>query len=442
MDPGTALALLALIKPIAKTIVEAWQDAKYFGGDSRGFDVRFNLSKTSLDHYESILFDKDKLPGIVGRLYDNLSENERQTIFDMLGELYLVLKTYMIARRRYELDNHTDRNSIGLKQNKEERDALLVSTAESKDAQQAHAVSWVRKTWWTVWDKKSVEKVVRDFEKWIKRLGNFMKLIWGPLPFLTSLPRLQQLEKDNDAQQVGLLEDVPLRKLIVAPNDAQINRVKSLETTASSFSASQPQYGIFKEQKVFVEYKSYDVNKIGIINDVASDRIDRLIALLHETKDDRFKVLRCTNYFEETSERRIALVFRLPPGLDGPPSSLLAALSCSSSSRPSLTARMRLAHSLSETLILLHSVNWLHKSIRSETALLLHAGDTLPPREAIPDLGNPRLCGFEYSRPDNDFTSGHPDFEIRRNIYRHPDRWGQPKESFSKIHDIYCKSAF
>ena len=141
MDPGTALALLTLIKPIVKTIVEAWQDAKDFGGDSRGFNVHFNTSKTILDHYEHILFDKDKLPGIAGRLYDNLPESERQTIFDILGELYLVLKTYIIARKRYELDSYTSRLSIDLEQDKEERDARLVSTAESKDAQQAHAVS-------------------------------------------------------------------------------------------------------------------------------------------------------------------------------------------------------------------------------------------------------------------------------------------------------------
>ncbi|KAL8864905.1 MAG: hypothetical protein Q9174_007171 [Haloplaca sp. 1 TL-2023] len=99
---------------------------------------------------------------------------------------------------------------------------------------------------------------------------------------------------------------------------------------------------------------------------------------------------------------------------------------------------MRLARSLAETLLLLHSINWLHKSIRSDTVLLLSEfSPPTTPSSKTPNLDHPRLSGFEYSRLDNDFTAGHPDFELQRNIYRHPQRWDQPKESFSKIHDIY-----
>ena len=187
-----------------------------------------------------------------------------------------------------------------------------------------------------------------------------------------------------------------------------------------------------------MEYKWYEVNKFNVIHEIPSDQISRLIALLHEVKDAHFKVLRCVNYFDETKHRRIGIIFELPPHLNGLPTTLLTALSCSTSSRPSLDARMQLARSLSETLLLMHSVNWLHKSIRSETVLLLNAGTITPARENVPDLENARLSGFEYSRLDNDFTSCNPDFEIQRKIYRHPDRRNQPNESFSKIHDIYA----
>ena len=54
-----------------------------------------------------------------------------------------------------------------------------------------------------------------------------------------------------------------------------------------------------------------------------------------------------------------------------------------------LTAFIRRPHAISpaasETLLLLHSVNWLHNSIRSETVLLLNAGDALPPSETVPN---------------------------------------------------------
>ena len=76
MEPGTALAVLAMIKPTVQTIVNAWQDARHFGGDIRGLAVRFDASKSHLNHYESILFTKDKFPGIDGMLYETLTERE------------------------------------------------------------------------------------------------------------------------------------------------------------------------------------------------------------------------------------------------------------------------------------------------------------------------------------------------------------------------------
>ena len=440
MDPGTALAVLALIKPTAQSILDAWQDARTFGGDIRALSIRFNASNAYLNHCESLLFTKDKLPGIQGTLYEILSEAERRNIFDMLGELYLLLNAYMATSKKYELESTKTASDVDLSQRKDERNAVFLATAISKDEEQAKRVGLVKKTWWTVWEKKGVEKLVRDFEKWIKRLRQLIKLVWGPLPFLSSLSQLQNIEKDQDAKRVGLLDDVPLRKLVVAPMNTQTINVENLKiaTSTLTLSAGYHNYGsLGGASKVFVEYRTYEVNRINMIHDIASNRINRLIALLHEVKDDRFKVLRCINYFDDTLNQTVGIIFELPPQLNGLPSTLLAALSRSSGSRPSLDARMRLARSLSETLLLLHSVNWLHKSIRSETVLFLNADATPTPRETVPDLENPRLSGFEYSRLDNDFTSGLPDLELRRNIYRHPDRWGQPSESFSKIHDIY-----
>lgn len=443
MEPGTALAVLAMIKPTAKTIVDLWQDTTHFGSDIGDLGIRFSASKSSLDHYESILFTKNKFPSISGTLYETLPQNERLTIFDMLGRLRLVLETYVAASKRYQLDRDKTTDEFDSEQKKAERDAMLSTAANARDEEQAKAVGWIRKTWWVVWEKKIVEKLVRDFEKWIKRLRQLMKLVWGPLPFLTTLSHLQNLEKDQDAKQVGLLEDVPLRKLIVAPPDTQTLNVGSLKTSPSAFCLSEDHqnYGSIQGEnaKVIVEYKSYEVNQINVINEIASNRINRLIALLHEVEHARFKVLRCIKYFDETPQRRIGMIFELPPDLNGPPSSLLTALSISTSWRPSLDARLRLARSLCETLLLLHSVNWLHKSIRSETILLLSEASTTgsPPARGPPNLSHPRLSGFEYSRLDNDFTSGHPDYEMQRNIYRHPHRWDQPNESFSKIHDIY-----
>ncbi|KAL8832352.1 MAG: hypothetical protein Q9170_004922 [Blastenia crenularia] len=335
-------------------------------------------------------------------------------------------------------------NEMDLDQTQVERDATLLASAISKDEEQAKVVGWMKKTWWTVLEKKIVEKLVRDFEKWIKRLRQLIELAWSPLPFLTSLSQLQNLEKDHDAEKVGLLNNVPLRKLIVAPADTQTFKVENLRIATSGIFAwpmpMDPNYGYLRSGKgdgVYMEYKSYDVSEANATREVAFNRIHQLIALLHEAKDARFKVLRCVNYFDNWENATIGIVFELPPHLGGRPRSLLDVLSCSASSRPSLDDRMRLARSLAETLILLHSVGWLHKSIRSETVLLLISRTKSPSHDDVPDLQHPRLTGFEYSRLDNEMSFRHSDFELQHNIYRHPDRWNQPNITFSKIHDIY-----
>lgn len=167
----------------------------------------------------------------------------------------------------------------------------------------------MEKTWWTFWEKKGLEKLVRDFEKWIRRLHHLIKLIWGPLPFPNSLSQHQNLEKDEDAKQVGLLQDVPLRKLILAPYDTQYRVIKSLRNTASSFTVSSDHsnYGsIDGFTKVFVEYKTYQTDASNKILDIDASHISQLIASLHEAKDRRFKILRCIQYFDESPRPRVS----------------------------------------------------------------------------------------------------------------------------------------
>ncbi|KAI4270441.1 MAG: hypothetical protein LQ337_006689, partial [Flavoplaca oasis] len=381
-------------------------------------------------HYESILFTKNKFPGVSGMLYETLPDSDRLTTFDMQGELRLVLDTYVAASKRYALntDGSKDEMDIAKDKDKEELEVLVLATARANCEGQAKAVGWMKKTWLAVWEKQIVEKLVRDFEKWIKRLRQLMT----------------HLGSDYDAEEVGLLEDVPLRKLIVAPPNTQTLNVTSLQLSPSAFLPiiAGSNYGtILGSTKVIIEHKTYDINGINIIHEVAANRINQLIAPLHYVNDIRFKVLRCINHFDETPLRRIGMIFELPPGLDGPPTTLFSALSSRASFgsfRPSLNARMRLARALAETVLRLHSINWRHKSIRSETALLLSEATTTssPPRGPL-NLEQPRLSGFKYSRLDNDFTSAKPDFDLQRNIYRHPERWDYPKDSFPKIHDIY-----
>lgn len=85
-----------------------------------------------------------------------------------------------------------------------------------------------------------------------------------------------------------------------------------------------------------------------------------------------------------------------------------------------------------------------HESLRSENILFfpIEASDakSVTTKLSSPqvDYGKPWLLGFEYSRPEADFSLGITDICIARDIYRHPLRQGQPGMMFNKLHDIYA----
>lgn len=82
----------------------------------------------------------------------------------------------------------------------------------------------------------------------------------------------------------------------------------------------------------------------------------------------------------------------------------------------------------------------LHKSFRSDNILLLPHQidkDSHDSNLAV-NYSEPWVLGFELSRPEPYFSAGQSDFEPKRDIYRHPDRQGQPTDVFKKIHDIYA----
>ena len=50
----------------------------------------------------------------------------------------------------------------------------------------------------------------------------------------------------------------------------------------------------------------------------------------------------------------------------------------------------------------------------------------------------PWILGFESSRPEGELSYGPTEIYPERDVYRHPDRQGQVKMQFTKLHDIYA----
>ena len=140
---------------------------------------------------------------------------------------------------------------------------------------------------------------------------------------------------------------------------------------------------------------------------------------------------------------------QIPDDVENSPISLLNAMAERDAFKSTVKHRIQMAHTLAVALYQLHLVGWVHKSLRSENVILFpHApgessqqsvnGECMVERMTKREFIVPWVVGFEYSRvvsADSDLTE---DDGIKRNLYRHPERWNNPSHRFAKIHDIYA----
>ncbi|KAH6604311.1 hypothetical protein Trco_007757 [Trichoderma cornu-damae] len=207
------------------------------------------------------------------------------------------------------------------------------------------------------------------------------------------------------------------------------------------------------EKKVWIEWKDYDMaghpgclSKAEIV-----DRVRKLACLLnHSPKPEAFRTPHCVGFFDKADpgipeddvdvlDRRLGLVFERPGGEDLhdslPPVSLRELLLDNATRKPRVTDRIKLAHALSNCLLYLHAVNWLHKGLRSHNVLFFRT------RAGRIDYGQAYLSGFDFSRPGgSDELTEIPGDVAEHDLYRHPRaqlNQGKSRERSKKSFDIY-----
>ncbi|KAF4777592.1 hypothetical protein HER10_EVM0004241 [Colletotrichum scovillei] len=445
---GLVLGAVALIKPICSTIDNTLTNYSNFGKDADRLRLRFSIQRTRLGSMERVLFEDSKFaPAMPGCLIEHLPKTVCDDILGLLRELYGLLMEYAAVRGQYKVQDRAESLELGdlASMSEEDRVKSLSSSKKESAIAQQKSVGWAKKMLWVAFDKSSTEKLVSEFEAWTERIQNLLEAAWWPSTFFETLERLQKLEKDVDAGSVGLLRGIELRKLVITP-PADISPgsyAKEALLNDLSIMSKLPNFelGNLKGSDgcYLIESKGYTPDSGSAVSAVViRERVIQLAALLHDapSSDPALAVLPCTHYFEDTPGRRFGLLFKLPKPTNpsAPPLTVSNLLDeRSKAGRPSLSARLRLAHRLAACVQRLHTYSWVHKSIRSENILLFpeHAG-----MSAI--LEGARLIGFEYSRQDSDFSDQFGESELKRNIYRHPERWGQPTKRFGKIHDIYA----
>ncbi len=198
--------------------------------------------------------------------------------------------------------------------------------------------------------------------------------------------------------------------------------------------------GSHKKTRVFVEFKSFELKRRATEpSDAVKARVENLARLLAHKDAHKvgFNALHCIAVIKMAApETAFAFAFELPDALfpaTKSPTSLSSAISSRTMQRPTLNERFAMARAVVKTVFQLHSVDWLHKSIRSENVLFGLRGDP-----SAPNYARPLLVGFEFSRLEKDRSTTEQDGRLDRNIYRHPDRQGLPEDRFNSLHDIYA----
>ncbi|PON24747.1 hypothetical protein TGAM01_v206255 [Trichoderma gamsii] len=206
-------------------------------------------------------------------------------------------------------------------------------------------------------------------------------------------------------------------------------------------------------KKVWIEWKDYDnAGNTGCLSKAEIvDRVRKLACLLHHSpKPEAFRTPHCIGFFDKADpdvpdddvdilDRRLGLVFERPDSQDVhdtlPPVSLRELLLDTTVRKPRVTDRIKLAHALSNCLLYLHAVNWLHKGLRSHNILFFKT------KTGHVDYSQVFLSGFDFSRPGgSEEVTEIPGFDAEHDLYRHPraqSNQGKLRERSKKSFDIY-----
>ncbi|OBT69280.1 hypothetical protein VE03_01925 [Pseudogymnoascus sp. 23342-1-I1] len=266
---------------------------------------------------------------------------------------------------------------------------------------------------------------------------------------------------DPSAEKVAM----KIRRSAITFDSDIADRVSRCEATYHANGISQP---------VWIEWKEYEwaPSSTPGPSPLIIDRAQKLAALLHhKPKPAHFRVPHCLGYFdnaeiekepkltsnsgsdseeEEEGEDeddlafRIGFIFEKPAGTDPstPPISLLQLLKDTKHPKPSITDRVALAKALANCTMYLHSVNWLHKGLRSDNIIFFPlTGSSVQQNRATKlDYSKPYLSGFDFARParPGEFTE-QPADNVEFLIYRHPStlNMGPERPAYRKSFDIY-----
>jgi hypothetical protein len=233
--------------------------------------------------------------------------------------------------------------------------------------------------------------------------------------------QVQSVAENPDTKTLGLGTSARMRKLILVSDTASdllisYHKVKNQVTGVGGGSGSLRMAEV-DDNPVLLEYKDYGPDNNGNIPDITVRQVRQLTTLLHSQEDAGFRVLPCRGYTNDRAGSRLGFVYDVPSGALPKPLTLESALNLSSSrsKKPSVTAPLKLAYNLAESLYLLHTVGWVHKNMNSES-IVFFTPEKSSTSSSRSIYEAPWIVGFEYSRQESDFSSNRMEDRIEKNM--------------------------
>ena len=166
-------------------------------------------------------------------------------------------------------------------------------------------------------------------------------------------------------------------------------------------------------------------------------RMRELVSLLRFEQPSELCLPTCLGYFDDyeeiEKEQRYGIIYARPYGIGQITQRSLFTL-LKNLAQPSLTDRIQLSRNITSCLLYLHTVNWIHKDLRSESIIFYkEEGQKFT-------FSQPIISGFDHSRPDQEGTvTTSIKLRPRNELYKHPLNQGKvPKEHGCKVFDIYA----
>lgn len=299
---------------------------------------------------------------------------------------------------------------------------------------------------WALVEKRKFEKVLAGLQEENRRLKDILPLMSlrpGSSVAIADEAGPSDPNLTKASERLGLAAHLRLKEIVASEDSCEDVPIlqESLRPVTDSETGPLMVYEHHTKrsrQRILVEHKNYQNVHELTEEEVRIDRrrSHQLASLLLSAGASDLSTLSFRGLIEDPEHERNIFTFYFPPQTDttSRPVTLFELIQSKKiDTRLDLLQRFKVAARLAKSIAAFHSDGWVHKSLRSESVVFFREASS---KTLLVDL--PYLVNFEYSRPQAAHTKLDYDDDYNRNLYRHPDRQGEPRISFNKLHDIYA----